>query len=159
MLSQVERLILETDGRYARDVELQFLEIYAQSYALRLRVYRKLQAIEARIVQDVYQQLRSHDPALLMRGDYDLSAKWKQDTIRVLRYVSVAVLTGDTETFHERFLLWFQTIMRAFNAQRSCDATYLVMQEVMQRHLAPDEASLVLPVLELTRSTLSAVAA
>lgn len=159
MLSQIERLIFETDGRYAADSELKFFETYAQSYALRLRVYRKLQSAEARIVQEVYQRLRSLDPTLLMQGEKELTAKWKQDTIRVLRYISVAVLTDDTDTFQERFLLWFQTIMRAFNAQRSCEATYTIMQEVMKKHLSADEASLVLPVLELTRVKLGAVAA
>ena len=159
MLSQIERLILKTDGCYASDLDLTFLESYAQSYALRLRVYRKLQSAEVRIVQEVYQRMQALDPTLLIQGEKDLAAKWKQDTIRVLRYMAIAVLTDDTETFQERFLLWFQTIMRAFNAQRSCDATYTIMQDVMRRHLSPEEIGVVLPVLELTRVKLGAVVA
>jgi hypothetical protein len=159
MLSQIERLIMDVDGRYASNAELQFFETYAQSYELRLRVYRKLQSAEVAIVQEVYQRLRSLDPTLLMQGEKELSAKWKQDTIRVLRYIAVAVLTADTDTFTERFLLWFQTIMRAFNAQRSCEATYAAMQDVIKKYLSPEELSLVFPVLELTRTRLGAVAA
>jgi hypothetical protein len=48
-----------------------------------------------------------------------------------------------------------QTIMKAFGAQRSCEVTYQLMQEVVQEHLSPTEAKLFCPFLELTRVMLS----
>ncbi len=41
--------------------------------------------------------------------------------------------------------------MRAFRAQRSCDATYQLLQEAVRRHLSPEEAELICPILELNR--------
>jgi hypothetical protein len=158
MISQFNRLSLKADGRYATDLELEFIEAYIQSYPLRLRVYRKLQAAEIKIVQEVFEKLQKQDPRLLRSDGQDLSAKWKRDTVRVLRYSALAMLTDDDETFKERFLSWFQTIMRAFGAQKSCDATYAIMQEILPQYLTVEEVHLVLPVLELTQHTLGVTA-
>jgi len=154
MLSQLQRLSLVTDGRYATDAELQFVQDYVKSYALRVETYQALQTSEAAIVQQVYAKMMARNPALLRSGASDLTAKWKRDTMRVLRYSSVAMLLNDPDTFQEQFLLWFQTIMRAFSAQKSCDATYEAMQEVVKQTLTPIQASLVCPILELNRRSL-----
>ncbi len=154
MLSQLQHLTLATDGRYATNAELQFLQDYVKSYALRVDTYQTLQASEAAIVQQVHAQMTALDPMLLRSGGEDLTVKWKRDTVRVLRYSSVAMLFNDPDTMRERFLLWFQTIMRAFGAQKSCDATYEAMQQVTKNMLTPIQASLVCPVLELNRRSL-----
>ncbi|MEB3337262.1 MAG: phycobilisome protein [Leptolyngbyaceae bacterium] len=154
MLSQLERLKSEIDGRYATDAELQFMVEYARSFNLRLHTYAKLQTVEAKIVQQVHAQLLKLDPALLKSGGEDVSAKWKRDTIRVLRYSAVALLLNDPDSLRDRLLFWMQTIMRAFGAQRSCDMTYRIMHEVVQQHLTATEASLFCPILELNRKLL-----
>ncbi|PSB28963.1 phycobilisome protein [Stenomitos frigidus ULC18] len=154
MLSQLEKLSLDTDGRYASDEELQFVGDYMQSFSLRVQTYQKLQSAEAAIVQQVEAKMRSLDPSLFNSGNDDVSAKWKRDTVRVLRYSAVAMLMNDPETLRERFLFWFQTIMKAFGAQKSCNATYVAMQEVVQQHLTPIQASLFCPILEINRQTL-----
>ncbi|MCY7275857.1 MAG: phycobilisome protein, partial [Phormidesmis sp. CAN_BIN44] len=121
MLSQIQRLTLETEGRYATDEELGFLADYTSSFSLRVQTYQKIQECEATIVQQVQTKMRSTDPTLLRNGNEDITVKWKRDTLRVLRYAAAAMLIDDPETFRERFLFWFQTIMRAFGAQRSCN--------------------------------------
>jgi hypothetical protein len=151
MLSQLKSLSLEADGRYASDAELQFLTDYLASFDLRMQTYLRLQDIEATLVQEAYAKMRSRNPAYFNYGSNDISHKWKQDTIRTLRYTAIAVLTNDSETLRSRFLLWFQTIMRAFNAQESCDATYRVLQELVKHHLTAVQAELVCSVLELNR--------
>ena len=158
MLSQFRRLTVSVDGRFANDDELQFIDNYLQSYSLRVRIYQKMQASEQKIVQQVYEKLRSLDSNLLKSDKQDLTAKWKRDTMRVLRYSAVTVLTDDQTTLQERLLLWFQTIMRAFGAQRSCEMTYLVMQQVMQQHFTAEEYSYIAPVLELNRTALGSAA-
>lgn len=158
MLSRLERLAIEVDGRYATDSELQFIIQYGQSYRARMGTYAKLQGLEATIVQTVYQKMRSLDPSLFMSGKEDVSAKWKRDTLRVLRYSAVAMLLDDPDGLQERLLFWLQTIMRAFGAQRSCNITYEVMQEVVRQHLSAAEATLFCPILELNRSSLGAAA-
>lgn len=158
MLSQANKLSLQVDGRYATDEELQFFNQYTQSYGLRLQTYQKLQASEASIVNQVYTKMKAIDPMLFHSGNEDISQKWKRDTMRVLRYSAAAMLLNDPETMQERFLLWFQTIMRAFSAQRSCEVTYQVMQEVVKQHLTATQAALFCPILELNRRALGAIA-
>lgn len=155
MLSQLDQLSVDADGRYASNEELMFLRTYLQSARLRFRLYQKLQRLEPQIVQEVLSKLKAEDPTLLQGDGQDLTAKWQRDTVRNLRYIASALLIDDTEMFKERLLLWFQTIMRSFQAQRSCNATYRVMQTVIQRHLTQEESDLVCPLLELSRSMLS----
>ncbi len=157
MLSQIQRLSQETEGRYATDEELRFLAEYARSYELRVQTYQKLQACEAAIVQQVQAKMRAIDPMLFRQGNEDLTNKWKRDTLRVLRYSAAAMLIDDPESLRERFLFWFQTVMRAFNAQKSCGVTYTVMQDVIKQVLTPNEASLILPILEVNRRMLGTV--
>lgn len=154
MLSQLNQLSLNADGRYATDEELRFLLPYIHSFGLRLQTYQQIQASEATIVQEVYAKLREIDPSLLQRGNEDLSVKWKRDTLRVLRYSAVAMLLDDPHSLQEKLLLWFQTVMKAFGAQRSCNLTYSVMQAVVKEHLSTQQAQVFCPILEVNRQLL-----
>lgn len=154
MLSQLQRLGTQTDGRYATDAELEFINDYVKSFKLRMATYAKIQTVEAQIVQQVYSKMRSIDASLFLSGKEDVSQKWKRDTLRVIRYSAIALLLNDPDTLRERLLFWMQTIMRAFGAQRSCDVTYQVMQDVVRQHLTLEEANLFCPILELNRISL-----
>lgn len=158
MLSQFRNLSAKIDGRYASDAELQFIADYVASYSFRKHVYLKLQSLESKIVSEVFERIRSTNPHLIERGDQNLANKWKQDTIRVLRYSAIAVLLDDAVLHQERFLFWFQTVMRAFGAQKSCEITYTIMQEVIEKHLQPLEFQIVQPIIELNRVALGAAA-
>ncbi|HEY9627776.1 MAG TPA: hypothetical protein V6C84_10780 [Coleofasciculaceae cyanobacterium] len=154
MLSQLKRLSLEVDGRYASDAELQFMTDYVKSFNLRLQTYQKLQEIESSLLQQAYAKMRSLDPTLFVHGKEEYSHKWKADTTRTLRYVAVAVLINDPDTLRERLLLWFQTILHAFGMEQTANVTYQVLQEVIKQDLTPPQASLVCPILELVRRSL-----
>lgn len=154
MLSQLKKLSLDTDGRYATDEELAFVNTYIHSFGTRLQTYQTLQLVETAIVQQVETKMRAIDPNLFRSGNEDVSAKWKRDTVRVLRYSAVAMLMNDPDTLRERFLFWLKTIMKAFSAQKSCNATYEVMQEVVKQHLTPLQTSLFCPILEINRQVL-----
>lgn len=151
MLSQLQALSTDCDGRYASDAELQFMEDYLHSFDQRLQAYLALQAAESVLIREVESQLKAKDPYLLMRGVENFANKWRADTIRVLRISALAMLIDDPERHKERLLYWFQTLMRAFKTQRSCDATYRLLQESVRRHLSPQEADLICPILELNR--------
>lgn len=155
MLSQFADLSSTVDGRYATDTELKFITDYVESFDLRVQTYLKLQELESILVQEAYIKIRSIDPSLFNKGHSDMSAKWKQDTVRVLRYAAITVLMDDSAVLQERFLLWFYTVMKAFDAQHSCDLTYRVLQAIVRQHLASAQANLVCPILELTRYTLA----
>lgn len=158
MLSQVSHLIAATDGRYATDQELMFFQTYLRTARLRFSVYQKLQAVEQTIVQEVLATLRAQDPTVLTSANQDITAKWQRDTVRVLRYTALAVLLDDPQSFKESILMWFQTVMRAFRAERSCHLTYQAMQEVVRRHFTPEECQILVPILELSRMELGAAA-
>ncbi|EKQ70029.1 putative transcriptional regulator with Zn ribbon and ATP-cone domains [Leptolyngbyaceae cyanobacterium JSC-12] len=157
MLSQLQTLSYKTDGRYATDEELKMIIDFVRSFQLRAQTYQQLQAAEAQIVQQVYAKIKASEPSLLMSGDADVSAKWKRDTIRVLRYSAIAMLLDDPDSLREKLLFWMRTIMKAFGAERSCNVTYAVMQEVVKQHLSPAQASLFCPILEMNRQVLGAV--
>lgn len=154
MLSQLQKLTQVADGRYATDEELRFVTDLALSFGVRLQTYQRLQVAESLIVQQVYARMRAKDPSLFSYGNDDVSAKWKRDTIRVLRYSAIAMLLNDPATLQERLLFWMQTIMKAFGAQRSCETTYEVMQEVVTSLLTPEQAALFCPVLMLNQQLL-----
>lgn len=157
MLSQLQQLSRETDGRYATDEELRAIDEFTRSFYLRVQTYQQLQALEPQIVQQVYTIMRSQEPNLFLNGNADLTAKWKRDTIRVLRYSAIALLLDDPDSLRERLLFWMRTIMKAFGAERSCDLTYAVMQRVVKQQLSPTQADLLCPILELNRQILGAV--
>jgi Phycobilisome protein len=157
MLSQLYKLTYDTDGRYATDQELAFVKEYASTFRLRVETYQRIQVGEAKILQQVQEKMQILDPSLFRAGNTDVTAKWKRDTIRVLRYSAIAMLLDDPDTLRERFLFWFRTVMKAFGAERSCDMTYRVMQEVIQQYLTPPQAKLFCPILEMNRQVLGAV--
>ncbi|AFY68632.1 Phycocyanin [Thalassoporum mexicanum PCC 7367] len=155
MLSKLRQLTVDAEGRYATDDELTFLKGYIHSYELRINTYNKLRELENAIVEQSYEKVRSQDPNVFNSSGTDITAKWKADTRRVLRYSAVALLIDDTNRLKEHLLFWFQTVMQAFKAQRSCNVTYAVMQEVVKQSLTEQEAKLVCPLLELTRNALA----
>ncbi|MCU0551335.1 MAG: phycobilisome protein [Leptolyngbya sp. Prado105] len=157
MLSQIQRLSQETEGRYASDEEIRFLAEYTRSFELRVQTYQKLQACEATIVQQVQGKIRATDPTLFRRGNEDVTAKCRQDIILALRYSTTAMLIDDPESMREQLLFWLQTIVRAFNKQKISNAIYTIMQDVIKQVLTPNEASLILPILEMNRRMLGTV--
>ncbi len=155
MLTQLDKLTRDVDGRYATDEELSFLVDYVRSYELRVQTYQKIQASEAVILQQVYNKVMAIDPTLYQSGNQDGTARCKRDTAMGLRYASVALLASDADALQEHLLLWFQTIMRGSLAHRGCAITYTVMQDVVKQHLTANQANLLLPLLELKRRMLA----
>jgi hypothetical protein len=153
MLSQTRQLLQTSQGRYATDGELVFLERYAQSYRLRLQTYRKIQSLEREIVVQVFRRMRASNPQIFQRGSQDNTQKWQRDTIWVLRFSALAMLFDDTDTLRDRVLLWLQTIMRAFGSIQVSRITYETMQVVVRQLFTPEEADLICKVLDVNRET------
>ncbi|RZM75646.1 phycobilisome protein [Leptolyngbya iicbica] len=154
MIQQIDQLCVQADGRYATDDELLFFQRYLKTARLRFALYQKLQKLEPQIIDKVLFELKTKEPDLLIINGQDLTAKWQRDTVRLIRYAATAVLTDDEVVFKEKLLIWFQTIMQSFKAERSCEATYRAMQKVLKNLLTADEAALFCPLIELTRVTL-----
>lgn len=154
MLTDIKALIRTTDGRYASDQELYFLKDYLTTAPLRFRTYQKIQKAETDIINQLMKELKTYHPDVFVVNNQDLTAKWQRDTVRVLRYAATALLVDDPEAFQDKLLMWFQSIMQAFGAQQNCQVTYGTLQQVIKQHLTPEEAQLILPLLELCRTTL-----
>lgn len=155
MLSQLERLSREVDGRYASDAELAFAIDYVRSFNLRVQTYQKLQELESTIVQQTYAKMRAIDPTVFTgKNREDLTRRCASDMLAVLRATAMAVLLNDPDALQEELLLWFQTIVRAINHERVCNLEFTVLQEVVKQHLTPPQANLVCPLLELSRRML-----
>ena len=156
MLSKLQQLGINSDGRYASDDELQFMDTYINSFDDRVNAYHSIKMVESQIVEAVFNKLQTSHPQLLVFRGEDMKAKWKQDTLRVLRHSAMTVLLDDPELLRQQFLYWFQTIMQAFGAQEACNVTYLVMQDVVKQILPKDIADLLCPILEMNRNCLGA---
>jgi Phycobilisome protein len=155
MLTELDQLSRSVDGCYASDADLAFLQNYYQSFALRIRTYQHLQAVEDQILKTLEVRLQKEDANLGFEEDANTKRKCVGDTRLVLRYCLVALLLNDSELLKERLLYWLQTIMRTFkHHQHRCNVTYRILQDVMRQHLPEPEAALICPLLELTRSML-----
>lgn len=151
MLSQIQALLRETEGRYATDAELQFLEAYSKAFPDRLRAYQNLRKQERALIQQTYNQLRHEHPGLFPAGQPEAVRKWQRDTIWVLRASGVAMLLDDVDSLRDRLMLWFQTIMRAFGVQKTCFLTYATLKKLAPQLLGPEDGALLAEVMEINR--------
>ncbi|MEG4206581.1 phycobilisome protein [Microcoleus sp. Pol7_A1] len=154
MLSQLARLSTEADGRYASAEELLFLKDYFQSLNHRISAYKKIQASEAEIMQQVEAQMQSLDPNLFRRGTQDVTQKCRGDIVQVLRHSAAAMLINDTERLRDRLLLWLQTILGAVQVRNTATVTYDVMKKVLKQYLTVEERNLFFPILDNNRTLL-----
>lgn len=149
MLTQLTRLSVEADGRYAKLEELQFLKGYFQSLEQRVSAYEKIRAAEAEIISQVEAKMRSLDPNLFRNTAGDFTEVWRKDVVQLLRYAASALLFNEHEHLREGLLLWHNTIAKSYQFDRTCKTTFQVMPEVVKQYLTPQEAALFSPILEI----------
>lgn len=155
MIQEIDELCVQADGRFATDAELMFFQKYLKTARLRFALYQKIQQLEPQIIKSVLAELQEKEPQVLKINGADLTAKWQRDTVRLLRYAATALLTDDAALFEDKMLHWFQSIMKSFRAESNCEATYRVMQSVLQEKLTPTEAALFCPLIKLSQVSLS----
>ena len=149
MLSQLTRLSVETDGRYATVEELQFLKDYLQSLEMRVSAYEKIRSAQEEIMSQVEEKKRSINADLFQLNSQDISQVCRRDMGNTLRYAAGALLINDIESLQSGLLLWAQTVVRTFKYQRYAEVTYQVIQDVVKQHLTPEEGALFSQILEL----------
>lgn len=154
MLTQLARLSVEADGRYASNQELQFLGKYYQTLSNRISAYEKIRTSEAEIIAKVEAKMRSIDPSLFVNAGRDFTDVWKKDIVQLLRYAAAALFFDDLERLREGLLLWHTTIAKSYKFDRTCKTTFTVMPEVVKEYLTPTEAALFCPILDLNKIVL-----
>jgi hypothetical protein len=155
MLTQLSRLSVVADGRYATPGELQFLKSYSQSLDLRVSAYEKLRAAETEIITEAEAKIRAIDPnAFISPTGKDYVEIWRRDTLELMRYAAAALLFNDPDRLREGLLLWHTTLAKSFKFARTCKTCFQVMPDVVKAVLTPEEAALFKPLLDLNKVTL-----
>lgn len=149
MLTQLSRLSVTADGRYAKLEELQFLPSYFHSLELRLSAYEKIRNADEKIISQVEEKMRSIDSTLFLNDSGDFTEFWRKDTVHLLRHAAAALLFNDKDRLREGILLWHNTITKSYKVHRACKTCFEVMPEVVKQYLNPQEAALFCPILEL----------
>jgi len=151
MLSQLARLSVEADGRYATSEELQFLKDYIESIETRTSAYQKIQAASAEILTQLEAKWAANEN-LFQQGNNKLNvATCQRDLGNMIRYTATTVLSSDLDRLRESCLLWYQTIVRAYKYGHIAAITYPFLSEVVKQYLSAEEAALATPVLGLNQ--------
>lgn len=149
MLTQLSRLSVEADGRYAKLEEMQFLKSYFHSLDQRLSAYAKIRNTEEEIIDQVEAKMRTIDPSLFINAAGDFTQTWRKDIVQLLRYAAAALLFNDPDRLKEGLLLWHTTIAKSYKFDRTCKKTFEVMPGVIKQYLTTEEAALFCPLLDL----------
>ncbi len=157
MLTQFSKLTLDTDGRYATDSELKFIEDYLESANMRIQTYEKIKAHEEAILQEVDAKMHQlNENNCLYKMDEHGKEICRRDRKNAVRYSSAAMLINDLDRLRDGLLIWVQTIVRAVGYPRFVRNHYPIIQEVIQQYLTPDEAKFILPALQVDCTILGA---
>ncbi|MFM2429421.1 MAG: hypothetical protein RLZZ511_634 [Cyanobacteriota bacterium] len=148
MLSQMQRLQTIAEGRYASDEELRFLPDYLRSYELRLQTYQQIQKSEAAILKQVFSDVVQQAPEIFPSDRAEQLKHCQQDVLHTLRYCAATLLTDDLDLMRERYVLWLQTVVRAFEKQESNQLIFTAMQKAVAQILPPVQAALLVPLLQ-----------
>ena len=157
MLTQFSKLSLDTDGRYATDSELQFINDYLESVDMRIQTYEKMKENEEAILQEVDAKMHElNKDNCLYKMDEHGKEICRRDRKNAIKYSSTAILINDLDRLRGGLLVWLQTIVRAVGYERFVRSHYPIIQEVIQQYLTPEEARYILPALQLDCTILGA---
>lgn len=155
MLSQLKRLSLDADGRYATEAELTFLKSYFQSVQDRISAYEKIRDAEDTIMEEADTTLMAANPKVFYKGAQDYSETCRRDRKNTLRYAAAAMLFNDIDRLRDGALLWLRTIVHAVKDEQAAALTWQEMPGVLANHLSPEEAELLMPALRLNQALLN----
>lgn len=154
MLTQLSRLSIEADGRYASDRELKFLNDYFETVKTRISAYEKIRDAESEIIPRMEVAKKKADPTLFQLAGNDVTERCQRDLHRGLRYAAIAVLFNDLDYLRENPLLWYRTIVCSFGFAREMGVTYQIFPDIVKDYLSEEELELILPVFQAYRAIL-----
>jgi hypothetical protein len=149
MLTQLKKLSIEADGRYASARELKFCDEYFQSLSSRLSAYQILKECAEEIIDKTEAKMRNKDSKIFINSAGDFTKTWRKDIQQLIRYAAAALLFNDSDRLNEGLLIWHATIAKSYKFDRTCKTTFQVMPEVIKDYLSPEEFALISPLLSL----------
>ncbi len=158
MLKQLSSLMIEADGRYATERELQFLKDYLQSVDQRISTYEKVRDAADIIISEIEAEKnlrnQTEQEKLFYMGSEDRSQTCLRDMKGILRCSAAAMLVDDLERMRQAVLLWYYTIVRAFSYQKDAEIMYRLLEKLVEKNLTEEEAELMKPILQLNYTIL-----
>ena len=157
MLEEMNELALETDGQYATDEQLSFIDRYIESLPLRLETYKNMRDQEKEIVTQMQDKLYEKNVDVFINNTASRAKAFcRRDTSLVLRYSACAMLTDDYDRLRESLLLWQRTIMLAFKMEE-CNRIMFseLMPVIVASLLSEEEFKLIEPALQLNENVLA----
>jgi hypothetical protein len=146
----LEKNVLDAEGRYLDAQGLYPLEAYVQSYATRLHAYQQIRENSEKLVIQALRKLAQTYPELIQQH----GQRCKYDMTEVLRFIALAVLRIDETFFKEQMLVWLDTILLAHKRNSHCVIAYRNLQDAIAITLPGADANLVRPYLEIVIQTL-----
>lgn len=147
---QLERKILEADGRYLDARGLEPLEHYLQSYTSRLDTYQQLRDQSDKLVlQSLKQLAQSHPDIIKQHGQ-----RCKYDMSEVVRYIALSILRDDEVFFKEQMMSWLDTILLAHKRTAHCSTAYRYLQDAINAHLPASSGTLIRPYMDIVITAL-----
>lgn len=154
MLTQFVQLSIDSDGRYANDSELKFLEDYFETVETRINTYEKIRDAADEIIPRMEVEKKKANPNAFQIAGQDATERCQSDLRRGLRYAANTVLFSDLNYLRENPLLWFRSIVQSFGLSQDVDETYKLLPEVVKDYLESEEMDLCSPVFRAYRSVL-----
>ena len=155
MLNQLERLSIDTEGRFATEQELRLLKDYFPTVNLRMSAYQKIRDREDEIMNRLHEKMRQLEPNIFQIASGDVTALFQRDTRIVLRSTIAAMLIDDLDRLRETILLWQRTITKAFKVKHIAALTHNTMPSIIEQFLTPEEYTLIIPFLRLNQAVLA----
>ncbi|MGF1460160.1 MAG: hypothetical protein ACFBSG_14185 [Leptolyngbyaceae cyanobacterium] len=144
MLLTLNQVATQADGRYLSDQEIKQLEVYIQSYDVRLKTYQLLSQNSASLIIASLKQLaKTHRQEVQAH-----SFKCKRDMEYALKEIAKAVLMDESELFKQSFALWLENITRAVHKSDSAARAYAHLKAEISRAMSPECAALVVPYID-----------
>jgi Phycobilisome protein len=137
--------LLDADGRYWDNQELDVLEQYVQSFADRATAYEHLREKGDALVVIALRKLAQVQPELVQRH----GAFCKADMTAVLRYAALSMLRDDEVFFKEKVLIWLDTVLLAHRHNAHAVIAYQNLLSAIAANLPESTTKLVRPYLNL----------
>ncbi|MDS3861686.1 allophycocyanin [Thermosynechococcaceae cyanobacterium BACA0444] len=156
MLTQLDRLTTEADGRFATAAELKFLRDYLDTVNGRVETYQKIGAAADSIVSEIQQRQLSAKSSCYTFSGKDQASICRRDLTNAIRLSATAMLFADLDLLRDGFVLWYRTIVKSFNYSHMAENTYgKQLPDMMKKLLSPLEYTYMQPILSLNHSILS----
>lgn len=149
MLTQLSRLSVNTDGRYASEKELKPFKSYLESLELRVAAYEKIKVSAEEILEKTEAKMRGTDAKIFIGPSGDYTEIWRRDTKQLIWYTAAALLFNDGDRLREGLLLWHKTLAKSYKFENTCKTCFKVMPEVIKEYLSTEQMALLRPLLAL----------